>query len=214
MPKFIFFDLGNVLLRFSADLMLERGAKVLGCSVAELNELIYGNGWCNKLETGKITEAEFFEVICDRFKVRPNVVEFTDAINDIFAEIVEIRPFIEYLSSINFPRGILSNTSYGHWNHIISKYSYLPKLIPENHVLSFNAGAAKPDRKIFEYAMKTAQKTLKNSIKLNATDILFIDDLKQNIDSASIFGFDTIQFTNWQHVTNELKKRNFELFTI
>ncbi|MDR1485755.1 MAG: hypothetical protein LBT09_13155 [Planctomycetaceae bacterium] len=209
MLKFIFFDLGNVLFRFSIDVMLLRGAAVLGCSVAELRRLIFDDGWSRKLETGKITEREFFEIVCDKFGVYPDCVEFADAFNDIFTEVIEIRPFLEYLLSINFPRGILSNTSSGHWNHVVSKYSYLKKLIPDNHVLSFQTGSMKPDQAIFEYAMKTAQKAVGNEIELGTHEILFIDDLKRNIDGAAAFGFDTIQFTDWQHVNNELKKRKF-----
>jgi FMN phosphatase YigB (HAD superfamily) len=208
MVRFIFFDLGNVLLRFNVELMLDRGALALGCSVLELRQLIYGDGWVNRLETGKINETEFFEIICKRFRVDSSFVEIVEVFNDIFTEVIEIRPFLEHLSRINFPRGILSNTSWGHWNHIISKFNYLTKLIPDNHVLSCSVKSMKPEREIFEYAMRIAQNAVENGIELKANEILFIDDLKQNIEGATIFGFDTIQFTNWQNVNNELKKRN------
>jgi putative hydrolase of the HAD superfamily len=207
--RFIFFDLGNVLFRFSIDVMLKQSTAILGCTNAELRQFLYGDGIADKLETGVMTEVEFFEVICERFGVCPNRVELSNALNDIFTEIVEIRPFLEHLVAINFPRGILSNTSSGHWNHVSSKFSYLTRLIPDNHVLSFKVGSMKPNRAIFEYAMTTAQKALKNENELKANEILFIDDLKQNIEGASNFGFDTIQFLNWQHVNDELKKRNF-----
>ncbi|MDR1479359.1 MAG: HAD family phosphatase [Planctomycetaceae bacterium] len=208
--KFIFFDLGNVLLRFSVDVMLGRGSAVLGCSADELYRVIYEDGWGCRLEMGLVTEREFFDTVCGKFGADLDFVQLAEAFNDIFVEMDFIYPFLENLSSSGFPRGILSNTSSGHWNHVISKYSYLTKWIPENHVLSFRVGAMKPDKAIFEYAMNTAQKAVGKNVNLNAGDILFIDDLKQNIEGAANFGFDTIQFTDWQYVEKELKKRSLK----
>jgi putative hydrolase of the HAD superfamily len=208
MIRFIFFDLGNVLFRFNSDQMLRSGAEIVGCSVEDLQQLIYKDNWNIKLETGILTEIDFFEAINKAFNIHLDYEEFTRVFIDIFSEVTEIRPFLEYLVSIDFPCGILSNTHRGHWNHIILKYDYLTRLIPKNHVLSFIVGSMKPDKAIFMSAMDTAQKAMEGEGGLQKSEILFIDDLTQNIIGASNFGFDTIQFTNWQHVITEIKKRN------
>ncbi|MDR2171845.1 MAG: hypothetical protein LBP59_17005 [Planctomycetaceae bacterium] len=207
--RFIFFDLGNVLFRFSSELMLGRVAGVVGCLVGDVYRLIYEDGWEYKLETGKATEQEFFDAIYAKFGCNFDRTKLADAFNDIFTEIIETRSFLEYLSSISFPCGILSNTSLSHWNHIVSKYPYLIKLIPCNYAFSFECGSMKPERVIFEYAMNIAQKAVGGEKKLEACEILFIDDLAKNIEGAINFGFDAIQFTNWKHVEIELKKRRF-----
>lgn len=210
--RFIFFDLGNVLFQFDIELMLNRGAKFLGCPLAELKQLIYNDGWNKKLETGKTTELEFFKMVCNKFNLNAKYAEFNDIFNNIFSEITESRPILEYFSSIEFPRGILSNTSSGHWNQIIFRYDYLIKLIPNNHILSFEVGEMKPNQKIFETAMNKAKNSFNEKEKpLQPNEVLFIDDLFQNIEAAANFGFDSIQFKNWQQIKTELKNRNLKI---
>jgi FMN phosphatase YigB (HAD superfamily) len=188
--------------------MLNRGAEFFGCSVEELNQLLYDNGWSKKLETGKTTELEFYEMVCNKFGSNFDYAKFSDIFNNIFSEITEIRPFLEYLLKIDFPRGILSNTSFSHWSNIIFRYDNLLRLIPNNHILSFEVGEMKPNRGIFEAALNTAKKSFNDNEKtLQRNEVLFIDDLLQNVSAAIDFGFDSIQFKNWQQVNDELKKR-------
>jgi FMN phosphatase YigB (HAD superfamily) len=205
--RFIFFDLGNVLLRFDPERMMLQGSNVVGCLPDELFRVIYESGWNRRLETGKADDEEFFVALCQTMKRQPDYNKFREAVNDIFDEIFEIQPFLSQLASINFPRGILSNTDKGHWNHIKKKFPVLMNLIPDNHVLSFNVGAMKPDPAIYFYALEVAQKMFADTVPIERDEILFIDDLENNITGAKKFGFDTIQFTSWNHVANELKNR-------
>jgi FMN phosphatase YigB (HAD superfamily) len=202
--RFIFFDLGNVLLRFSIKRLARQGAELIGCSEDEVMQAAFGNGIAKKTECGEISELDYYESFCNSIGQQPDPLQLADALNDIFEVVEEMQPFLRQLVTVDFPRGILSNTGSGHWNHCIKKYPFLLHCFPKNHVLSFQVGAMKPDRKIYEAALETALTTV-SDIKQN--EILFIDDLEPNVLGAKEFGFDSFQFLSENQLAGELAKR-------
>ncbi|MDR2116582.1 MAG: HAD family phosphatase [Planctomycetaceae bacterium] len=209
--RFIFFDLGNVLLRFSIQRLAKQGAELTGCTEDEVLHAVFSNDMERKLECGEISEQEFYESFCNVIGKQPEPSQLANALNDIFEVIEEIQPFLKKLTAADFPRGILSNTGPGHWNHCIKKYPFLLQHFPKNHVLSFRAGAMKPDRKIYETALKTA---LQNIPDIKPKEILFIDDLEPNVAGAKDFGFDSFQFVSEQQLFQELESRAFQELAI
>ncbi|MBI2668818.1 HAD family phosphatase [Candidatus Woesearchaeota archaeon] len=63
-------------------------------------------------------------------------------------------------------------------------------------VSSYEAGAAKPGQKIFEYCLR--------KLNLGAADCIFIDDQTKNIESAANLGFKTILFLSEDQVKQGL----------
>ncbi|MDR3199740.1 MAG: HAD family phosphatase [Planctomycetaceae bacterium] len=202
--RFIFFDLGNVLLWFSVPRLARQGAELTGCTENEILRAVFSNGMEQKLECGKISEQEFYESFCDTIGKRPEPLQLANALNDIFDVVEEMQPFLAKLVAINFPRGILSNTGPGHWNHCIGKYPFLLQNIPENHVLSYRVGAMKPNRKIYETALETVRRNIPD---IKPSEILFIDDLEPNVVGAKEFGFDSFQFISEQQLVKDLAAR-------
>jgi FMN phosphatase YigB (HAD superfamily) len=202
--RFIFFDLGNVLLRFSRKRLACQGAELLGCTEDEVFHAVFDNDMERKLECGEISEYEFYESFCNTIGKRPDPDQLANALNDIFEVVDEMQPFLEKLAATKFPRGILSNTGPGHWNYCIEKYSFLLQYFPQNHVLSFRVGAMKPDRKIYEAALETARQNISD---IKSSEILFIDDLEPNVIGARTFGFDSFQFVSEKQLAEDLAKR-------
>ncbi|MDR1141911.1 MAG: HAD family phosphatase [Planctomycetaceae bacterium] len=202
--RFIFFDLGNVLLRFSIQRLASQGAELTGCTEDEVLHAVFSNGMERKLECGEISEQEFYESFCNTIGKRPEPQQLADALNDIFEVVEAMQPFLAKLYAIDFPRGILSNTGPGHWNHCIKKYPFLLQYFPTNHVLSFRAGVMKPDWRIYETAFETARRNIPD---VKPKEILFIDDLEPNVAGAKAFGFDSFQFISEQQLGEELVLR-------
>ncbi|MDR2345997.1 MAG: HAD family phosphatase [Planctomycetaceae bacterium] len=202
--RFIFFDLGNVLLRFSIQRLARQGAALTGCTEAEVLHAVFSNGMEQKLECGEISEQEFYESFCNVIGKRFEPQQLANVLNDIFEVVEEVQPFLAKLTAIDFPRGILSNTGPGHWNHCIGKYPFLLQDFPKNHVLSFRAGVMKPDQKIYETALETVRQNIPD---IKPKEILFIDDLEPNVAGAKEFGFDSFQFISEQQLVKELMLR-------
>lgn len=202
--RFIFFDLGNVLLRFSLQRLARQSAILTGCTEDEILHAVFSNDLERKLECGEISEQEFYDSFCNTLGKHPEPQQLAEALNDIFEVVEEMQPFLAKLDAVDFPRGILSNTGPGHWNHCIKKYPFLLQYFPNNHVLSFRAGAMKPDRKIYETALATARRNVPD---IKPQEILFIDDLEPNVVGAQTFGFDSFQFISEQQLIEELTER-------
>ncbi|GHT25458.1 hydrolase phosphatase [Planctomycetales bacterium] len=207
--RFIFFDLGNVLLRFSLEKLGEQCNALLGLTNEELFRAIYGDGMQKRVECGTINEEEFYEEFCRRVNQRPPHKELRDAMNDIFYICEETQPFIRCLAKENFPRGILSNIGFPHWEFCIEKFPELFALIPENRVLSCEAGAMKPMREIYQHAFGVAQKAVSG---IQKSEVLFIDDMLPNVLGAKEFGFDAIHYNETEYLAGEIKKRGLGRF--
>ncbi len=202
--RFVFFDLGNVLVRFSVDRLALQGAELTGRTKEDVLDAVFGSGLERKVETGEATEEEFYEHFCNQLGVRPDREAVSWAMNDIFDEVEGTQPITQKLAELDFPRGILSNTGPGHWNHCCTFFSFLLERFPVNHVLSYEVGAMKPDRRIYEAAFETAKKAIPD---IQPNEILFIDDLEPNIHAAREFGFDGIQYVSAAQFSDDFAVR-------
>lgn len=205
-PRFIYFDLGNVLLRFSHEKMAQQGAELCGCPPELVMQAVFGNGMYVRVETGTISLEEFYESFCRVTQTQPDPVRLAWALNDIFGVVEETQPFLRFLAKNEIPRGILSNTGVSHWTHCVETFPFLLEFIPENHILSYEVGARKPDREIYEAAFETAKRVLPD---LQPAEVLFIDDLERNVEGARQFGFDSFCLDDPQRLTQELAQRGF-----
>ena len=207
--RFIFFDLGNVLLRFNTYQLIRQAAAVTGCNEKDVQQAIYASGLQRKFECGEITEQEFYDAYCKQVGSRPDLEALLRAFNDIFLVLEEMHPFVRGLAEIDFPRGILSNVGPSHWKHCTETYPFLLQYFPNNHVLSYRVGAMKPDRKIYEAAYKTARDVVSD---IKAEEILFIDDIEQNVSGAQAFGLDAVQFVSISQLVPEIELRGLDRF--
>ena len=64
-------------------------------------------------------------------------------------------------------------------------------------VLSYQVGLAKPQKEIFEHALK--------ELRLKAGECVFIDDKIENIAAAKSLGFKAIHFKDAEQLASELK---------
>lgn len=208
--RFIFFDLGNVLLRFSIEKLGRQGAKLLDIPAEKVIGAVYGDGMMKKVECEGISDDEFYELFCDKVGKRPPKDQLSQALNDIFSVLEENQIFVKRLADEGFPRGILSNVGTAHWNFCIKTFPFLLEYFPDNHVLSYRVGAMKPSREIYEAALQTAQNQIPD---IRPEEILFIDDLAANILGAKEVGLDAVQFVDVGQLNREFERRGFRSFS-
>jgi HAD superfamily hydrolase (TIGR01509 family) len=194
--KVILFDLGRVLMNID----FEAFPNALGLFTKEqrapfevpVQKIIF------LYELGKITTEEFLDTLYlifeERF-TRGQILEAFDAI--IVNDNPEIIHFVQSVQK-KYSIAVLSNTSPSHWEKIL-RVSSLIKLFP-NTFTSFQLGALKPEKIVYE---KVCQ-----ALKVQPHEVLFIDDLKENIDGAIAAGMHGVVFRSIDSIKYLMRDEN------
>lgn len=202
--RFLYFDLGNVLLSFCHDRMCRQMAEVAGVTPQTIARTILptagrsGLQW--QLEAGQIDADEYYEQFCSAIGKRPPRDELAYAACDIFEVIQESRQLVERLAKAGHRMAVMSNTNFVHWKFISDgRYPFVNEcFLPP--LLSCEAKSMKPDRRIYEIAIDRAG--------VLPEEIFFVDDKRENTDGASDAGIDAVQFTSAKQLIADLRMRS------
>jgi HAD superfamily hydrolase (TIGR01509 family) len=198
-PKFIYFDLGNVLLNFSDERCFRQMGAVCGAAAEEIADLFVRRDLKTLVETGQMTNEEFYALFCRETGTSADAAELELASSDIFDVNQTIIPVVAQLEAAGYRLGILSNTCEPHWRFITAQpYGIVPHAF-EVLALSYELGAMKPDVKIFQAAADLAG--------VAPQDIFFTDDIPGHVEGARQAGFDAVQYTTTPALVEELHKR-------
>ena len=198
-PKFLYFDLGNVLLYFDHLRAARQMAEVAGVPADLVWDVVFASGLEHRYEAGELSTQEFFEIFCDKTGSRPNFAALAAAAGDLFEINAPVVELLARLSASGHRLGLLSNTCELHWNHFGSgRYPPIPAAF-HSVVLSFRAKAMKPDARIYALAAEMAG--------VAPSEIFFVDDMPGHVASARAFGFDAVQFTSPEALAAELTAR-------
>jgi len=201
-PRFIYFDLGKVLVDFSIERMCRQIGQVVGLDAQQVHEAIYGNGLQRQYERGLISDRQYYEHFCRLTGTRPDPRQLWLAGSDIFELNRSVLPIITQLVQNRWPLGMLSNTCRQHWEFITRRFPVLLSLFPIR-VLSFEVHAAKPEVEIFRAAAEKA--------KVPPGEIFFVDDVADNVRGAQQAGFDAMQYTTAWELAAALTDRGVRL---
>ncbi|MGB4845170.1 MAG: HAD family phosphatase [Ferruginibacter sp.] len=186
--KNIIFDLGGVLLDIDFQKSIEAFKRLGIENFEEMFSQFKADELFENLETGRITENEFYSAIKKRTSGNINNIEITNAWNALILDFrMESLDFLERLSK-RYKLFLLSNTNSIHlkcfkklFTQQMGKPSldaYFTKAWYSNEV-----GLRKPGTEIFEFVLQ--------SENLDAGETLFIDDTLTNIETAQKMGFKT-----------------------
>ncbi len=199
MTRYIYFDLGKVLLEFDHAKAREQISQLAGVSESVVQDLVFDDGLLLQFETGQIDGERFHQAFCEATGTSTDVEEFLVAYSDIFEVIPPMEELVGRLYAKRMPMGILSNTSSAHWSHVSDgRFGFLTKSFRDS-VLSFEVGCMKPDRAIYDAAVKTAG--------CAPSEIFFCDDRQENVNGAKLAGLDAILFESPTQIEAEVLQR-------
>lgn len=182
MIKTLIFDFGNVFINLNIEAALQNALKTFKTETLS-DEIIKVN---NALEQGLISPQNFVAFYTENF---PNLSkeEVIEAWNFILKDFPKYRlDFLKELkSSTNFKLILLSNTNTIHIDYIKKHVSFYEefKSCFDVFYLSHEINLVKPNQDIFEFVL--------NENQLKAEECLFIDDNKDNINTANNMKFNT-----------------------
>jgi len=197
-PSFLFFDLGNVLCRFSHERMARQMAEAAGIAPERAWQILFDEGLEWAYERGELTPEAFHAAFCQRAGANVPADRLEAAGNDIFELNVPIVALLGNLSLAGCRMGVLSNTSPSHWRHCTERFAILNTQFAL-HVLSYECGAIKPDRKIFECAVQR--------VGLPPERLFFVDDRPDNVAAAAAAGWDAVVYHSVSQLNEALRSR-------
>lgn len=189
----ILLDLGNVLVRVDYPAFFRTLGFDHEMSERELYELLEEDS--RALETGKVTTEEYLVVINTKLQTSYTFNQFRRAWNAILPEVIPaMSELVERLAS-KYRLMVLSNTNELHFPHMIEMLPVSRHF--ERCFLSFEIGALKPDPAIYRSVL--------SHIDVPADQMLFIDDVKENIHAARNAGMSGIVFRGVGALLEELE---------
>jgi putative hydrolase of the HAD superfamily len=190
--KAVIFDWGGVLIENPTEGILRYCREVLGigsgCMLAAYRKLM------PYFQEGKISEEEFWKGVRRRTGAKRETPEslWLAAFEKSYVENKDVFAVAAELYEIGYRTGILSNTEKPA-RPLMERKSYR---IFDPIVLSWEAGSAKPQNRIFEVLIE--------SLSLDPSEILFIDDVAANIIVARELGLHGLLFTDAERLRKDL----------
>lgn len=196
--RFIFFDLGKVLINFDLDHMMRQVSDVTGATVDEITSAFFDDGLHERFELGKLSVDEYQQEFSRRIGRQPDFTQLLRATTEFFELNTSILPVISGLCQTRFPLGILSNTCVTHWDYCCRRFAFLRECF-QLPLASFDLGMLKPHREIYDHAAAQAG--------VAPEEIFFTDDLIENVEGARAAGWDAEQFTGARKLAADLRQR-------
>lgn len=189
MIKNIVFDFGGVLCDLDFEHCIAAFAD-LGYPIELLNHEVISSGIFQKYNIGTISEKVFF----DHLRQQGNLHYATDKLlidtwNKIILSVPAQR--FEALKELekHYTIYLLSNTNYTHWQYSLDHvWNYQGESFTKHFkqiFLSYEMHKEKPNKDIFEEVVRSAD--------ILPQESLFIDDTKENVDTAKSLGFHVLQ---------------------
>jgi glucose-1-phosphatase len=190
------FDLGNTLIKLAYERVLENICRDSTVKRDELIEILEAPGSYRDMERGAVTFWEFYEFVCDKTGYRGSIRDFHELWSDFFdGAMPGIEELLERVRA-RYRVAFLSNSNEVHAELIPRKFSSLFAK-DDRFIFSHRIKVAKPDPEIFRRALDT--------IGALAHQVVYVDDLSENVAAARSLGMQAFQFIDTLTLTRQLE---------
>lgn len=190
------FDLGNVVVKLAYERVL---ARICAKSIIErdaLVELLEDAGGYRDMERGGVTFLDFYDFLCERAKYRGSLRDFQEIWTDFFdGTMPGIEDLLDKVRQ-RYRVAFLSNSNEIHAEAIPRSFGVLFRR-DDRFIFSHRLKVAKPDPEIFRRAAEI--------LGALPHQIIFVDDLLENVLAARGVGMTAFQFTDAMSMEKTLK---------
>ncbi len=193
-PRVVLFDLGNVLVRYTPESFWE----VLGIAEKDQQERYKKDvtAVAVQFESGRITTQKFFDELGTIFGGKFDDERLKQATASVLTDPIPRMEEIVQRVSQRAVTALVSNTNEFHYAYCQRAIPAL-KLLPK-HFLSFQMGVMKPDRAFYDHVT--------NELRIEPSEALFIDDVRENVEGAERCGMKGIVFRQSDTLLFELRE--------
>ena len=197
MYKAVIFDLGKVLINFD----FKRGYRALEglCpyGAAEIPARLATSDLVERFETGQIEPRDFVMQMSAMLDLTVDYDRFCEIWVSIFTDTLVPESMLAGLAA-RYRLVLLSNTNAIHFEAIRESHASLLRHF-HSLVLSYEAGAMKPNPAIFQAAIARAG--------CRAEECFYTDDIAAYVQAAQSLGIDAVQFESSGQLQRELTVR-------
>ena len=183
--KAVLFDLGKVILDFNFKPAFRRLARFTPFRPDAIENYFWRSGLEVLYDGGKISSFEFHKEVKRVLNHTLSFGQFKRVWNNVFTQKKEIASLIRRLSR-TMRLVLISNTNAMHYEYVRKKYPVLDHF--DCCILSFKEKMRKPDKKIYQAAMRAC--------RAKPHEIFYIDDREDLTNAAKALGFNTFTFKN------------------
>lgn len=196
MIKNIIFDVGDVLLGYRwKEMLLEHGIQEERAEV--MGQAVFNHPLWKELDLGNVTMEEFMATIGEELpEYKEDLIWFLNHTELMPVMRPKVWEKIPILKERGYKIYILSNYSKDLFKTHTKDTDFLH--LVDGKVVSYEIHKIKPDKAIYEYLLQKYQ--------LNATDCIFFDDRKENVEGAINLGIKGIQVISEEQLISELEK--------
>ncbi len=200
--KAIIFDLGGVIVELDISEFFQEIYSPFPLARPKTPFMLKFFKQSDKYHKGEMDDESFYHLSCDILKLDKNKItksRFFNAFNMIIRGInKDMVKLLKILNQTKFYRILcLSNVNESHWAYLNKSNCNFLKYFDEI-ILSHKVHLMKPERKIFELAIKKAQ--------CDPDEILYIDDGFKNIKAAEELGIMGLIFIDYSSLIKDFKK--------
>jgi len=201
-PQFIYFDLGNVLLKFDNQVACRQMGHVAGVPPEQVRKVLFEEGLEERYERGELSSRAFYDEFCQRTGTRPDFHALLEAGSAMFTMNAFCVAVAVQLAMARYRLGLLSNTCEAHWQYVSGgRYSVIPCLF-SLCVLSYEVRALKPAPEIYQVATELAG--------VSASHIFYVDDREEHVAGALRAGWDAVVYRSADQLCLELRRRGVQ----
>ncbi|MEJ2615114.1 MAG: HAD-IA family hydrolase [Ignavibacteriaceae bacterium] len=193
----IVFDLGNVLLPFNYNIMLDKLDKIeknLGQRFLKFYRENYNIH--RAFEKGELSEDEFINIMLECLDYKLDRETFCNYYSKIFIENKDVTALLPGFKE-KYMLVLLSNTNSIHKEYGWKDFNFIKYF--DKLILSHEVRAYKPEEEIYKAVQNFTQKP--------SGEHIFIDDVQEYSDAAKKLGWDAIHFTDYENLIKHFKER-------
>jgi putative hydrolase of the HAD superfamily len=199
----IIFDLGRVLIDFDHGIAARKLSGVMHKTPQQIYDLFFSSGLTQLFEAGTLSPEEFFSKIKEELGLRMEFSSFLPVWNEIFFLSEENKAVYSLAKELKkrYRTLLLSNINVLH-------YAYLKECFPvfdafHEVVTSFEAGAVKPDPRIYQKALSI--------LRAPAQAVFYTDDRPELIEGARALGIQGFVYTGVAQLKRDLASCGVEV---
>jgi len=197
MKRTIFLDLGNVLIFFDHLRMCQQVARYSGLELPAVQAVMHQYG--DLYERGHIDSRKLHQELSTIAKKELHFETLMRAVSDIFVPNTPTISIALQLKERGHRLFLLSNTCDAHFAFAYSQFPFLKMF--DGNVLSYEVGARKPEKRIYEKALEIAG--------CQKEQCFYTDDILDYVQAARSLQIDAEQYTTPEALTKHLQARNF-----
>ena len=195
-PRAVIFDVGRVIIRVDLARSFEAFGKRDGLSAEQVWTALQTDARWNDWQEGRVTPRDWHKHLSEKFQLSFSFEEFCESWNRVLDPVTILPESLFERLATKCRLALLSNTDPIHVAHFEATFPFV-RHFPVR-VYSCRVGSSKPAPLIYHHTLR--------EVDALPEETLYIDDLRENVDTALRLGMTGFHFTSRGELLSEFSR--------